>query len=65
MSEKAILLIILIAFVIIGIIKIALLKLYMNTIKPKVDNEGNIITKPVKDDLTPEEREEREFDKDW
>lgn len=50
MSEKAILLIILIAFVIIAIIKIALLKLYMNTIKPKVDNEGNIITKPVKDD---------------
>ena len=45
MSEKAILLIILIAFVIIAIIKIALLKLYMNTIKPKVDNEGNIACK--------------------
>lgn len=65
MLEKVILLIIFIVFVIIVIIKIVLLKLYMNMIKFKVDNEGNIIIKFVKDDLIFEECEECEFDKDW
>lgn len=65
MSHNMIFLLIFIFFVLVTIAKLVILKLYMDTIKPEVDAEGNIISKPVKDKLSEEEREEREFDRDW
>ena len=49
------------------ITKIALLMVYMRSIKPEVDKNGHIIKKPVEDlsDAEKKEQEEEEYDRDW
>ncbi|MCI6871384.1 hypothetical protein ACQRD4_06385 [Streptococcus hyointestinalis] len=49
------------------ITKIALLMVYMRSIKPEVDENGHIIKKPVEDlsDAEKKEQEEEEYDRDW
>ncbi|MCS4488313.1 hypothetical protein [Streptococcus sciuri] len=49
------------------IIKIALLVVYMRSIKPEVDADGNIIPKPIKNisEADQKEKEEEEYDRDW
>ena len=49
------------------ITKIALLMVYMRSIKPEVDENGHIIKKTVEDlsDAEKKEQEEEEYDRDW
>ena len=49
------------------ITKIALLMVYMRSIKPEVDENGHISKKPVEDlsDAEKKEQEEEEYDRDW
>lgn len=49
------------------ITKIALLMVYMRSIKPEVDENGHIIKNPVEDlsEAEKKEQEEEEYDRDW